>query len=95
VSGFNTVMPPNGPSCLISKGEWSAGVLPPQSHHPTGCNIAFADGSVRFMTESVDTGRLDLPEASGWGFNNYKNSPYGVWGALGSINGGEAVTAPQ
>lgn len=92
-TGFNTVLPPNGPSCLASKGEWaSPAVLPPQSHHPGGVNAGMADGSVRFISETIDTGNLALPEAQPWTRSNYRNSPYGVWGALGSIDGGEART---
>jgi prepilin-type N-terminal cleavage/methylation domain-containing protein len=93
-TGFNTVLPPNGPMCLASKGEWSTGVLPPQSRHPGGVVAGMGDGSARFISETIDTGNLALPEAQGWTTSRYKNSPYGVWGALGSIDGGEAVTLP-
>jgi hypothetical protein len=46
----------------------------------------FGDGSVRFIVESIDAGNSGLPEAlSGL-------SPYGVWGALATINGGEVAS---
>jgi prepilin-type processing-associated H-X9-DG protein len=94
-TGFNTVLPPNAPMCLASKGEWATGVLPPQSNHPGGVNAAMADGSVRFVSETIDTGNLALPEAQGWATSRYRNSPYGVWGAMGSIDGGEARSSEQ
>lgn len=34
------------------------------SNHPAGCNIAMGDGSVRFITESVDLNKVLLPLAS-------------------------------
>ena len=43
------------------------------------------DGSVRFVSDSVDTGNTTLPPVvSG-------PSPYGVWGAIGTAAGGEAA----
>jgi len=89
-TGFNTVIPPNGPSATVSKGEWSWGVFPPQSYHPGGVNAGFCDGSVRFISDTVNTGNLALPEATQSG---RKTSPYGVWGALGSMDGGESPPA--
>ena len=56
----------------------------PRSNHPGGVNGAFADGSIRFVNQNINTGNLASPQVvSG-------NSPYGVWGALGSIGGKEA-----
>lgn len=90
-TGFNTVLPPNGPMCAAQKGEWTTGVLPPQSYHPGGVNAAMADGSVRFISDTIDTGNLAAPEPQGWVTSRASVSPYGVWGALGSIDGTEAV----
>ena len=67
VTGFNTVLPPNAPICESSKGEWSDGLFPPQSRHPAGVLASLADGSVRFISENIDTGDLALPEPTGWG----------------------------
>jgi len=79
--GFNTILPPNGPSCANWRGQ--TGFYSTQSYHTGGVNLALADGSVRFMSESIDTGNLSLRHP-GTGL-----SPYGVWGALGSKDGGE------
>ncbi len=84
-TGFNAILAPNSPSCLIGNIN-SRGVMSAQSWHTGGVNVVFADGSVRFISESIDAGNSGLPESlSG-------PSPYGVWGALATINGGETAT---
>jgi prepilin-type N-terminal cleavage/methylation domain-containing protein/prepilin-type processing-associated H-X9-DG protein len=88
---FNTVLPPNGPSCShANTAETANSVLPPTSNHPGGVVVAMADGSVTFIADSIDTGNLGAAEVSGTG----GLSPYGVWGALGSKSGGETVQIP-
>jgi hypothetical protein len=90
-TGFNTILPPNAPSCSADRGEWAVGLFPPQSNHPGGVQAALCDGSVRFIGDTIDTGNLGALEAAGWGIVRYNPSPYGVWGALGSISGGEPL----
>jgi prepilin-type N-terminal cleavage/methylation domain-containing protein len=80
---ISTVMPPNGPSCAIFAEDWNAVMWAPTSYHAGGVVGVLLDGSVRFINETIDTGNLALPPVlSG-------PSPYGVWGALGSKDGGE------
>lgn len=84
--GFNTVLPPNGPSCSDDGGPWGDRanlVLPPASRHTGGVNAVMGDGSVRFVSDGIDTGNLGVRQTSGGPSN------YGVWGALGSKGGGE------
>lgn len=83
---FNTVLGPNKPSCSVdgnTNADSPGGILSASSNHTGGVNVSFFDGSVRFMSDSVDTGNTAVgPVLSG-------SSPYGVWGALGSADGGE------
>ncbi len=90
-SGFTTILPPNSKVfcsvTFINAGSIAGGA---RSSHAGGVNASMLDGSVRFITNSVDTGDgeadggLDkVPRLSG-------RSPYGVWGALGTANGGES-----
>jgi prepilin-type N-terminal cleavage/methylation domain-containing protein len=88
IQGFNTVLPPNAPRCAADRGEWSWGTLPPSSNHPGGVNLCLGDGSVTFVSETIDTGNLAAAEVTAG------RSPYGVWGAMGSRDGGEAVSGP-
>ena len=90
-TGFTTVLPPNSPSCSAGNdpsADNNDGLLPPSSRHPGGVNVLLGDGSVRFIAETIDTGNLGLPP-TGSG-----HSPYGVWGAMGSIAGGESIAMP-
>jgi len=95
-SGFTTAMPPNQGVSTASRavGFSNAGAVLPMdwdsvdendggptymslaasSHHPSGVNALFADGSVHFVKNSIDPG---------------------TWRALGSIAGGEVLSADQ
>lgn len=75
---FNTILPPNGPVCAAD-GQ-SIGIQPPRSRHDGGVNVTFADGSTRFITDTIDTGSRVGERTSVTG----GPSPYGVWGALGT-----------
>ncbi|QDT14676.1 hypothetical protein CA12_07540 [Alienimonas californiensis] len=92
VTGFMTILPPNGPSCAA--GNWAnsryyyeaGGIYSAGSYHTGGVQVCRVDGSVAFIAESVDAGDPAQPNGT------VGPSPYGTWGALGTRDGGEVVS---
>jgi hypothetical protein len=83
-TGFNTILPPNSPSCQTGVFG-SNGIFSATSRHPGGVQVVMCDAAVKFVSQNIDSGNLaarDLLTEEG-------HSPYGVWGALGSIAGDE------
>ncbi|MDR2643250.1 MAG: DUF1559 domain-containing protein [Planctomycetaceae bacterium] len=80
-SGFNANIPPNGPSCSWS-GDTNTVFVAASSNHPGGANCSKADGSVAFYNNSIDHGNL----ATNANCTTQTGSPFGIWGALGSVN---------
>ena len=86
-AGFNTILQPNYGAC---NAYTHTGTQPPRSRHGGGVLSAFADGSVTFISENIDAGN----PAAGWPAKPTSPSPYGVWGQLGTMTGGESVRQP-
>jgi prepilin-type N-terminal cleavage/methylation domain-containing protein/prepilin-type processing-associated H-X9-DG protein len=91
-SGFQTILPPNAPTC----SSWAPSAS--SFHAGSGANVAMCDGSIRFVSETIDTGDLSLALKSSGAtdphhVNNYIGTSRwgGVWGQLGSQRGGEVI----
>ena len=96
-SGFNTVLPPNSPSCTndTSGAQNGYGIFSAGSFHTGGVNVVLFDGSVSFVSDTVNAGDpRKAPTNGAANTSSYAQgkSLYGVWGAMGSCNGGESVT---
>jgi len=94
LSSVTAIMPPNGVSCAWS-GDGSDGMFTVGSWHPGGAHILMGDGAVRFITESIDAGDSSA-NSPNWPVGSSTTppggeSPYGVWGALGSRAGRETA----
>jgi prepilin-type N-terminal cleavage/methylation domain-containing protein len=88
-TGFNSIMPPNSPTCALDSSlENSSGLYPPTSYHSGGVNCGRVDGSVTFVTDTVDTN--GLPRHQQGNYLKGQPSPFGVWGAMGTPSGGES-----
>ena len=99
-TAFTTIRPPNSPNCVEngSDGNTSGVISTAGSRHQGGAHVLMGDGSVNFITDSVEAGDATLPTvcvqrssvvgiASVPGFA----SPYGLWGALGTRDAGETI----
>jgi hypothetical protein len=94
---FSTILPPNSPSCMTARAHQGGGMISANSYHRGGVNCLIGDGAVRFISDNVNyisTGTNMATIRAGNPAEVTGVSPFGVWGALGSINGGEAVSIP-
>ncbi len=82
-----TILPPNAPSCSRDNDAANQCYGTPSSNHSGGVNCLRADGSVQFVSETIEVKGQDR---TSWA-DPMGESPHGVWGALGSINGGESA----
>jgi hypothetical protein len=86
--GFTTTLPPNSPSCYNRATRYNA-LFSATSFHTGGVNVTLMDGSGTFVSETIDSGTNNaFPTPS----TPSGKSPFGVWGAYGSRNGGESAS---
>jgi prepilin-type N-terminal cleavage/methylation domain-containing protein/prepilin-type processing-associated H-X9-DG protein len=83
-SGFQTIHPPNTPNCARTDNVQDYGLFPPNSYHKGGVNSVFFDGSVRFISETIDFGSSAACQTL------TGESEFGIWGAIGTPSGSES-----
>jgi prepilin-type N-terminal cleavage/methylation domain-containing protein/prepilin-type processing-associated H-X9-DG protein len=110
-TGFTAMLPPNQPSCgdtLIHGAALNEGTFPridlhdplitAGSNHTGGVNVAFVDGSIHFVSNTVSAGDMNyLPGKPAWTGNWWEyrgKSTYGIWGAMGTVAAKESVSIP-
>ena len=67
------------------------GTMPPSSRHQGGAHVLMADGAVVFITDSIDAGDSRAQSVYFWGAQVGSESPYGLWGALGTKASKEVI----
>lgn len=83
---FHTVRAPNSATCSGGR-DHNDSLLSASSRHQGGAHVLMGDGAVIFITDSIEAGDQNAPQI---GYHNSPptsagaQSPYGLWGALGS-----------
>jgi type II secretory pathway pseudopilin PulG len=94
---FSTILPPNSPSCMENRRMQGGGIISANSYHRGGVNGLLGDGSVRFISDNINYISIGTDMSTITPGNPAVitgRSPFGVWGALGSINGEEVTEIP-
>jgi len=103
-SAYSCVHPmlqPNSPSCGAGNAEdWV--MMSASSNHTGGVNVAMGDGSVQFISDTVNAGDPTVSPlvpkqlvSDATRPQDYSGpSLYGVWGSLSSAAGGESISVP-
>ncbi|TWU59169.1 hypothetical protein Poly51_19550 [Rubripirellula tenax] len=83
-----TIKPPNKLVC--AQNHLNPGVHGMSSRHQGGAHVLMADGAVKFITDSIEAGNQNAFPVD---INNQPGaaSPFGLWGALGSVRGKETI----
>ncbi len=95
-TGVLTILPPNSEVCY--GGDWPGqeGITPPSSRHQGGAHVLMGDGAVKFVTNSIEAGNQSNGQV-GLNFTGNRapgsQSPYGLWGSLGTRASKEVIRA--
>jgi prepilin-type processing-associated H-X9-DG protein len=94
MTGFHAALPPNSPSCIKNTDDSDCSAISASSSHSGGVTVGMCDGSIKFVSETVDCGRIDLvlgaPDNTGEGHQWKGASTHGVWGAMATPQGNES-----
>ena len=92
-SHCNTIRPPN--SYSVQRGHGDFGYFSVSSNHQGGAHVLMGDGAVIFITDSIEAGDQSVIPYGQNGCcdvnTSGRQSPYGLWGALGTKDTGETV----
>ncbi len=93
-TGITTILPPNREICSQANNTFDPGIYGPSSRHVGGAHVLMGDGAVVFITDSIEAGDINIGNVR-WNGTGPQSpgspSPYGLWGALGTISEKEVI----
>ncbi|MGV3484759.1 MAG: DUF1559 domain-containing protein [Planctomycetaceae bacterium] len=96
---MHTILAPNAPVCTDAGAGAGHGdlVANASSRHQGGAHVLMGDGAVKFITDSIEAGNSRNPVVHLGGTAATKNqpgaqSPFGLWGALGTRASSEVIS---
>lgn len=93
-TAMHTILPPNKAACLHDDADDDGdGLFPPGSRHQGGCHILMSDGAVKFVTDSIEAGNNLSAQVGRRGSQLAagSESPFGLWGSLGTRASKEVI----
>ena len=101
-NGGSCMLPTTPDLTSLSTAANTNGFFTPSSRHTGGVQVLMGDGTVRFVNETLNSSSSCVPAGtnsmtatnsgtSGAGAACNGQSPFGIWGALGTIASGETV----
>jgi Protein of unknown function (DUF1559). len=91
---FHTILQPNGPSCGTGEGN-EAMMATVTSNHTGGVNALVGDGSVHFISDTINNGSDLSISGSIRSFpTDARTTYFGTWGELGTAATGGQATLP-
>ncbi|MEM1228222.1 MAG: DUF1559 domain-containing protein [Planctomycetota bacterium] len=90
-SGMNTILSPNSECVSRTSADSTWGIYPPSSRHQGGVHVLMGDGAVKFITDSIEAGDPRAQTVYLGADNVGIESPYGLWGALGTRANKEVI----
>jgi hypothetical protein len=92
-TGFTTVLPPNSLSCSPTNDDGAWGIYSASSNHQGVVQVVMMDAATRKISNSIDCGTpISTPPDAAQRAGEKLESPYGVWGAMGTIASGEVIS---
>ncbi len=85
----------NGTASAADHGDVEPALISASSFHPGGVNACLVDGAVKFYSETIDYQGLNGNTTTGLTYQSCLTSgksAHGLWGALGTRNGGESAS---